>query len=72
MEDCDPVDIPMDLNHRLVAAAESYTPSKNQVQRYQSIVGRLMWPSTQSRPDISYLVGVLAKYLQRPDDSHLH
>jgi hypothetical protein len=60
----------MEANHKLMAASDDYIASNNQIQRYQSMVGGLMWAATQSRPDISYATSVLARYLRKPTDEH--
>jgi hypothetical protein len=62
----------MEANHKLIAASDDYIPSNNQIQRYQSMVGGLMWAATQSRPDISYATSVLARYLRKPTDEHMN
>ncbi len=41
------------------------------VKRYQSIVGSLIWLSSQTRPDISTSVSLLAAHLHNPSDGHL-
>ena len=38
---------------------------------YQSIVGRLMYAATATRPDISFAVGVLSKFNSKPNEAHL-
>ena len=38
---------------------------------YQSIVGSLVWLSTQTRPDISTAVTLLAKHLANPSQGHI-
>jgi hypothetical protein len=70
LTNADPVDTPMEANHKLMAASDDYIASNNQIQRYQSMVGGLMWAATQSRPDISYATSVLARYLRKPTDEH--
>jgi hypothetical protein len=72
LTDADPVDTPIEANHKLMAATDDYIPSKNQIQRYQSMVGGLMWAATLSRPDISYAISVLARYLRKPTDEHMN
>ncbi len=62
MTDCKPLSISMNP-----CVANSLLLSKHQADRatikwYQSAIGSLMWPSVHTRPDISYLVGVLSRY----------
>ncbi|SLM33754.1 Ribonuclease H-like domain [Lasallia pustulata] len=52
---------------KLTAAPEGYEASKNLIQSYQSMIGGLMWPATQSRPDIAFPVG---RYLCKPTEDH--
>lgn len=71
LADEDPADTPLDPYQRIEAAPEGYKASKNLTQRYQSLVGKEMWPAMQTRPDIAYAVAVLAQYLQNPTNEHM-
>ena len=53
------------------AAPEGYLASKNCIQRYQLMISSLMWPATQTRPDIAYVTGLLARYLVNPIEKHV-
>ena len=37
---------------------------------YQSAVGRLLYLSTRTRPDIAFAVGTIAKFTSRPTETH--
>ncbi|SYW76540.1 uncharacterized protein UHO2_04781 [Ustilago hordei] len=41
----------------------------DQAKRYQELVGQLLWVSNTVRPDISFAVGALARYMSEPIDS---
>jgi hypothetical protein len=47
------------------------TAGKGELKRYQALVGSLMWPATQTRPDICYSVGLLCRFLANPSDKHI-
>ena len=37
---------------------------------YAEAIGSVLWPAMISRPDVSYAVGVLAQFVQDPNESH--
>jgi hypothetical protein len=44
---------------------------KNQaLQRYQSIIGRLLYPALQLRVDVAFCVGYLGRAMANPTDDH--
>ena len=61
---------PIVSHHMLQKAPEGYGASKNLQGRYQSLVGSLMWPAMQTRPDIGFVVGLLARHLTNPTPQH--
>jgi len=63
---CRPVSTPIDLNHKL--CAESGNPVNK--ERYQRLVGRLIY-LCHTRPDISYAVSVVSRYMHDPRSGHL-
>jgi hypothetical protein len=63
---CRPISTPIDLNHKL--CAESGNPINK--ERYQRLVGRLMY-FCNMRPDISYTICVVSRYMHDPRSCHL-
>jgi hypothetical protein len=63
---CRPVPTPIDLNCKLFA--ESGNPVNK--ERYQRLVGRLIY-LCHTRPDISYAVSVVSRYMHDPRSGHL-
>ncbi|SPC65166.1 uncharacterized protein UHOD_11028 [Ustilago sp. UG-2017b] len=50
-----------------VAGGDKCAP--DQAKQYQELVGQLLWVSNTVRPDISFAVGTLARYMSEPIDS---
>jgi len=63
---CRPVSTLIDLNHKL--CAESGNPIHK--ERCQRLVGRLIY-LCHTRPDISYAVSVVSRYMHDPRSGHL-
>ena len=63
---CRPASTPIDANHKL--SAESGDPLNK--ERYQRLVGRLIY-LCHTRPDISYAVSVVSRYMHDPRSGHL-
>jgi len=63
---CRPASYPIDPNHKL--CAESGDPVNK--DRYQRLVGRLIY-LCHTRPDISYAVSVVSRYMHDPRSGHL-
>lgn len=40
--------------------------SEEQSKEYRTVVGSLLWLATRTRPDISYIVGVLTRFFAQP------
>lgn len=55
--------IPM-LNVTMIAGND--TCNLKQAKQYQELVGQLLWVSNTVQPDISFAVGVLARYMSTP------
>jgi hypothetical protein len=67
MTGCRPVSTPIDPNRKL--CAESGEPVNR--ESYQRLVGRLMY-LCHTRPDISYAVSVVSRYMHDPRSDHLN
>ena len=52
---------------------QSYSPSHQAylTKKYQSLVGSLNWLATSTRPDLSPITNILAKYSSNPSEGHL-
>ncbi|SOV04878.1 uncharacterized protein UDID_17223 [Ustilago sp. UG-2017a] len=50
-----------------IAGGDKCNP--DQAKRYQELVGQLLWVSNTVRPDISFAVGALTRYMSEPIDS---
>jgi transposase InsO family protein len=72
MADCKPVSTPMlpGLTLTKEMGAKSEEESKLIKGTYISAVGSLMYLAIQTRPDISYTVGVLARFNSNPGEEH--
>ncbi|CAK5267338.1 unnamed protein product [Mycena citricolor] len=72
MADCKPVDTPMlpGLSLTKEMGAKTEEESKQFKGNYLSAVGSLMYLACQTRPDISYAVGVLARFNSNPGEEH--
>ena len=72
MDNVRAVSTPMDVNFKLQESAEDYVPEANLLHEYQSLVGRLMWPSLQTRPDITFTLTAFSRHLVKPLPEHLN
>ncbi|KAK8951032.1 hypothetical protein KSP39_PZI004596 [Platanthera zijinensis] len=63
---CSPADTPIEANHRIDADTSG---EKVDALKYQRLVGRLIYLS-HTRPDITYAVGVLSRYMHSPTIRH--
>ncbi|XP_028230537.1 uncharacterized protein LOC114410813 [Glycine soja] len=66
MQNCRPVDSPMDPNLKLMADQSEVYPDP---ERYRRLVGKLIY-LTITRPDISFVVGVVSQFMQNPHLDH--
>ncbi|XP_040868949.1 uncharacterized protein [Glycine max] len=66
MQNCRPVDSPMDPNLKLLADQSEMCPDP---ERYIRLVGKLIY-LTITRPDISFAVGVVSQFMQNPRVDH--
>ena len=67
MLDCKSISTPMDPNVRL---QKDKGKDLENVTMYRQLVGSLIY-LTLTRPDISYVVGVVSRYMSNPKKSHL-
>ncbi|PRQ56600.1 putative RNA-directed DNA polymerase [Rosa chinensis] len=67
MLDCQPVDTPIEQNHRLAEYLDQVPTSK---ARYQRLVGRLIYLS-HTRPDLAYAVSVVSQFMHNPSEAHM-
>ena len=73
LSDCNPVSTPMDPGIKLSASMSPSTPEDIDAMRsipYLQAVGALMYLAVATRPDISYSVGVLARFNKNPGLQH--
>ena len=67
MLDCKPVDTPIATNHGL-QIVEGEKPTDH--DRYRRVVGKLIYLS-HTRPDNAYAVGVVSKFMHKPQVQHM-
>ena len=63
------VSTPADVNNELKkddGVSKAVDPNK-----YQSMVGSLLYAATATRPDIAHAVGVVSKFNSKPTEAHL-
>ena len=70
MQTCAPVSTPIEPGTRLEKSPESYGATSEDMRRYQSAVGSLMYAMLGSRPDIAYAVGTVSKFCMNPNSQH--
>ena len=66
--DCRPISTPADISLKL-----NVTKDDDELfdkEKYQSIIGALLFLSTRTRPDISFSVGNAARYVSNPSVKH--
>lgn len=61
---------PMDIN--LSLSKESGEQSSNILDKYQELVGCLLYLTGCTRPDIAHAVGVLSRFMSAPTDVHMN
>jgi hypothetical protein len=71
LSDMKGVPTPMVPNTTLVKAPPGHIASKQDITRYQSIIGSLMYAANGTRPDIAFTINKLSKYSSNPDSTHL-
>ena len=68
--DAAPVKTPLEKDIKL-RAPDGYTAHPRFRKQYQSKVGSLNFASNQTRPDISFATGYIARYASNPDQTHM-
>jgi hypothetical protein len=66
MDNCKPTPSPFQYGVKLSA---TYTSPEVDATLYRQLVGSLLY-LTHTRPDISFVVGLIARYMQTPHESH--
>jgi len=69
MEDAKPAPLPLAVGVELRKAGEELAPTG--VLEYQTMIGGLLYLSANTRPDIAYAVGRLARYASAPTTTHV-
>nr|GFA16332.1 ribonuclease H-like domain, reverse transcriptase, RNA-dependent DNA polymerase [Tanacetum cinerariifolium] len=67
MMDCNETLIPMDPETRLIRVTEGTMVNSTE---YQSLIGCLRY-LLHTRPDLSYSVGLLSRFMQEPQEQHM-
>jgi hypothetical protein len=71
MENCKPASTPFSYNIKLIKSNNQESEEFIQRnQRYRKAVGSLMYITICTRPDISFAVGVLSRFLEKPNQKH--
>ena len=66
IEDCHPVDTPMTARANEFMIPYDKQASKDDIKLYGSMIGSEMYLAVQTRPDITYAVSVLSRFLSNP------
>ena len=70
MADCKPSRTPLPAG--AVLESSEHTATDVSRQRYQSLIGSLLYAMLGTRPDIAFAVTRLSKFNANPSDAHLH
>ena len=73
LQSCKESDIPLQPNHSLTKELKDEKESlreKVDTTKYRQLIGKLIYLMTCSRPDISYSIGVLSRFMQEPRELH--
>ena len=75
MADCNPSLTPMDENQKLSVRMSPDTPegrSEMKAVPYHELIGKLLYLAIATRPDITYVIGVLCRFIKNPGLLHWH
>ncbi|XP_031358969.1 secreted RxLR effector protein 161-like [Photinus pyralis] len=70
MHDCKPVCIPNDVNNKICKVSENNKRKEAEISVYQSAVGKLLYATRATRPDLAYVIGVLCQYCSNSGPNH--
>jgi hypothetical protein len=65
---CQPIDTPIEQNHKLGDDRVDQVPTNK--ERYQRLVGRLIYLS-HTQPDLAYAVSVVSQFMHSPNEVHM-
>jgi hypothetical protein len=54
-----------------ISAYDEASDEPTNQTEYRSVIGGLLYISTSTRPDISFAVGRMSKYLEKPSTKHM-
>ena len=69
MENCNPVGSPMEQGSKFSKLTKDEKPFK-EIRLYQRAIGCSMYAATTTRPDLAYSIGILARYMSEPSETH--
>ena len=73
MSDCNPSHMPMEESLRLSSSMSPKSVEERLAMKdipYRELVGKLLYLAVATRPDISYAVGVLCRFVENPGTAH--
>jgi hypothetical protein len=70
LTECNPVVLPIDPKHLLGPPDTVYPDVPDLRQCYMKLIGELIYLSINTRPDVSYVVNMLAQYNANPEARH--
>lgn len=71
MVNCHSIETPMDAGTKIWLVPNTGQATAVKISLYQSIVGSLNYLSTHTRPDISFTISALSRYLANPSQAHI-
>ena len=71
MEDCNPVQTPLDTSVVLIKSQDDEEIDEYQTMVYQQIIGSVMYLMLGTRPDLAYSITMLSQFNAKPNSSHL-
>ncbi|KAE8202605.1 hypothetical protein CF327_g7816 [Tilletia walkeri] len=71
MQDCKPASTPMAEASKDMGPREGSMASKEERHYYAALIGGLLWLAQETRMDIAFQVGKLARFMANPSEEHL-